>query len=242
MEPYPHVTVSNVFIPEFYSVLSSAYVDYVKEIFFKFKTAKKELKPYGETDTYIFRINHLSPSGLHVFMSNEWHVKLSSLFEIPFTKDINIAVHYHDKGSKNGSIHNDLNPGWFIETNNDEINIADTMKCDYKTGELKVEGIRAKQTIRSLAMIFYLNNPNTADMSGGSTGLYKSAQQLIEEPSLAIAPDNNSMLIFPCTPYSYHAFLSNKSHQRCSVIMWLHSSVDYMKLEYGENEILNWIM
>jgi hypothetical protein len=233
-EPFLHLTSSNVFSDQFYAKLHEAYVEFLTKLIIKYSQNE-----YNQT--IITGIDYNSPKPLQVFLSAEWHSRITDLFGIKCTNDVNVAIHYHKKNTPNGWVHNDLNPGWFVDKGTNEINQADNKSCNYQTGKVNIEGIIPKRTIRSIAMIFYINNPTPSEMVGGGTGLYKSNHQPVGHPSVIIPAVNNSLLIFPITPYSFHAFLANKSHQRCSIIMWLHSPVDYVVHKWGEDQIVNWV-
>jgi 2OG-Fe(II) oxygenase superfamily len=68
----------------------------------------------------------------------------------------------------------------------------------------------------------YLCNPDWIEGDGGETGLYGSREDPVDRPIAVVPPINNSLLMFECTPYSYHSFLSNGRSPRNSVIVWLH--------------------
>jgi hypothetical protein len=236
--PYPHAQAFDVFNPDFYRQLC----DSQTEVFRMAELARGVANrgAHYNYDAAIESINESSPLPLQVFLTREWHGLLSSLYDLPYTNDINVAMHNHEIGSRDGWIHNDFNPGWFAQKDGDDINLANYALCNYKTGKLQQPGIRAKETIRSLAMIYYLNNTWHTEADGGGTGLYTSKQDPLDQPQAVIQPVNNSIFIFPCTPYSFHAFRSNKTYPRNSIVMWLHSPMEYAVNKWGREKIVLW--
>ena len=74
-----------------------------------------------------------------------------------------------------------------------------------------------------MAMLFYLCNEGWQEGDGGETGLFESVNSI--EPCITVAPRNNSILFFECTPRSYHSFLANPGLERNSIIMWVHRTM-----------------
>ncbi len=237
--PFKYINETDVFTSEFYSALNTCYVEFMLSSFNKLKRIKNS-NQFFPNGTYVFGLNSLVPEPFKVFFSAEWYSHIISFFPSTYTLDVNIAAHCRVKENTDTWIHNDLNPGWFPIEDSGSIIIADNSKCDYKTGKTFQDNIQVKKTVRSLAIIFYLNNPPTSEMEGGGTGLYLNLTQEIDNPTVTILPENNSILIFPCSPKSYHAFIPNVSHQRCAIVMWLHSPWDYIVSKFGENNIVYW--
>jgi hypothetical protein len=55
-----------------------------------------------------------------------------------------------------------------------------------------------------------------------------------------VPPINNSMLLFECTPYSYHSFISNRRSVRNCLVMWLHRPKEEVTARWGETVIEKW--
>ena len=49
-----------------------------------------------------------------------------------------------------------------------------------------------------------------------------------------VEPLNNRLLAFEISPKSWHAFASNIKNHRNALVMWFHSTPDYMLKRYGE--------
>ena len=138
-------------------------------------------------------------------------------------------------------MHNDLNPGWFVDyESGDGINVVRHEICSYTHGDIFVEGVAPKETVRAVVMLFYLNNPSWHPGDGGGTGLYHYQDDPVGKPAFIVPPINNSLLIFECTPYSYHSFVKNWHHPRNCVILWLHRSKDDAISRWGANKIIAW--
>jgi hypothetical protein len=156
------------------------------------------------------------------------------------TADINGALHYHETGSKDGFIHQDFSACWFVNRPRaDGINVTDSSLCDYRTGAVSGPGVLPRERVRAVAMLYYLNNPPWASGDGGETGLYRSREDAIDRPAATIPPLNNSMLIFECSPRSFHSFRSNRRNPRSSIVMWLHTTTEVAAAKWGRGSILH---
>lgn len=180
------------------------------------------------------------PNPLHIFHSRDWHDLLVDLLKIDSTGDVRVELHVHRPASPNGQIHNDLNPGWFAGTAlADEMNLAHPAQG--YTGRMTSEfDPTSRQVVRAATMIFYLCNPNWERGEGGETGLYHTADSPVTKPAVIVPPRNNSLLVFPCSPSSYHAFLSNRRADRSSLVLWLHQPLDRVVKRWGHNRVVQW--
>jgi hypothetical protein len=186
-----------------------------------------------------FAADHDGP--LALFFSRDFCRLLARVAGVRVTRDVNVGLHHHAVGSASGSPHNDLNPGWFVQRPRpDGINLMDHAACNYHHGTTSRPGERPRERVRAVAMIYYLNNPEWRDGDGGETGLYCSRRDPVDQPSATVAPINNSLLLFECTPRSYHAFISNRRGVRNSVILWLHSSREAAINRFGADAIVYW--
>ncbi|HXY91863.1 MAG TPA: 2OG-Fe(II) oxygenase, partial [Acidimicrobiia bacterium] len=176
---------------------------------------------------------------LALFHSRAWHDLIADIMGVDATGDVNISLHHHAPGSASGEVHNDLNPGWFVDNGGvDDISVADPALCGYWFGE-NARG-PAYERIRAVAVLLYLANPEWRPGDGGETGLYAAATDPVDRPAAAIPPRNNSLLAFECTPASYHSFLTNRRVRRMSLIMWLHRPKDHVIRRWGEDSIVYW--
>jgi hypothetical protein len=241
--PFPHFTAQNVFVKNIYQSLESAF----QHILARGLGPKRQdgvarfSRNMSGYDAYGLSFEPSFNGPLRVFLSRAWHDTLSAVAGVNATRDLSGGLHHHSAGSSSGSVHNDFNPGWFTDRHSPNgINVADSRVCDYNLGTLRQAGLKPRQCVRAVAMLFYLNNPPWSPGNGGETGLYCSNSDAVERPSAVIPPINNSILIFECTPYSYHTFLRSQSHPRNSVILWLHRPLAEVVRRWGEGKIVYW--
>jgi hypothetical protein len=181
---------------------------------------------------------------LGLFSSRAWHDLLGRVTCVPGSGDVNVGLHHHDVGSADGFPHNDLNPAWFLEPEPGDdtgIRLAEPMMCDYLTGRVLAPTDRApRPMVRAAAAIFYLDNPPWAPGDGGGTGVYRNASDPPRQPVAVVPPVSNSMLVFECTPFSFHGFISNRRHPRNSIVMWLHRPRSDVVRRWGEEAIVDY--
>ncbi len=238
-EPFPHIIARNVFQEHFYRGIASQ----IRAIL---NRGLSEELSYGRFsrmagyDAYGISFDRSLSGDLTVFTSPSWHSLLTSLFAVEGTGDIYAGAHHHIPGSGNGKIHNDFNPGWFPANPSREVRFPDHRLCDYKTGEGALSPSEKVQVFRAVAMIFYLENDEWAPGDGGETGLFDAEPTRPRAPYARIPPENNSILLFECTPRSYHAFLSNPGKARTSIIMWAHRTRADVLARWREDDVEKW--
>jgi hypothetical protein len=236
--PFPHITAEDVFSPGTYAALSAAF-----DLLFESRRRQPGAQFYGSRtsrwfDADIIPFVEADKISFPVMLCPEWHKLLAGCVGVEATADIDAGLHHHEPRSANGWIHNDLNPGWFPSTNN-EVNLSNRDICDYRNGAVFADCAPIER-VRVATMIFFLNNENWEIADGGETGLYESALQPLNYPSKRIPPKNNSLLLFECTPRSYHAFLSNHYKPRNSIILWLHTERERTKAKWGLESLVQW--
>jgi hypothetical protein len=237
IDPFPHVVAERVFQPRAYAELEEAFLDRlagsVPEVQFS-----RNMPGY---DASGLSFTPRTSGPLALFVSREWHDLIAGAFGIDVTRHMSGGLHHHHCGSADGTIHNDLNPGWFIDyESNDGIVVSDHAACDYRTGASPELGASPEETVRAVAVLFYLNNPVWECGSGGVTGLYGSGGDNPYRPAAVVPPHNNSLLAFECTPHSHHAFLSNKRQPRNSLVAWLHREKSAVVARWGSESIIYW--
>lgn len=241
-DPFPHFTAGNVFVSSFYEQLGqgfrSALSDGLPGANGERRFFASSIKDYDAT-ALSFGPDLTSP--FRVFVSRAWRDLLTNLTGVRTTGDVSGGFHHHEVGSANGRVHNDFNPGWFVDRHNSAgMNISDCGECDYQTGRTPEPNLRGRATVRAVAMLFYLNNPPWFPGDGGETGLYRAADDSIDSPAALIPPLNNSILVFECTPNSYHSFRTNWRSPRNCAILWLHRPFDEAVSQWGEANVVHW--
>jgi hypothetical protein len=239
--PYPHFQAQEVFQQDTYRGIENAVQELIDRGLSDTHSPQCLSRNLGEYDAYSMLVGHPLNGPLAIFSSRQWHDLLRSLLGIQATGDVQISVHHHQPGSRAGWIHNDLNPGWFpADIPADGINLGDVDTCCYKTGQVFAKGLAARKTVRSGAMLFYLGNQDWEPGWGGETGLFEQHSPRLDHPYTKVPPLNNSLLVFECTPYSFHAFLGNNTAPRTSIVMWLHTPYEEASARWGETSIVEW--
>jgi hypothetical protein len=191
-------------------------------------------------DAYALSLTRLG-GPLELFHTRRWHDLLAELTGVRSTLDVSASMHHHAVGSETGKVHNDFNPAFFADNSKaDGVNVNDPRLCSYQFGEVYQAGFNPRACVRAVTMLFYLANPPWRPGDGGETGLYRSAKQPLQQPTCAVPPVNNSLLVFECTPASFHTFLSNRAGVRNSVILWLHRTREEAVLRWGESALVPW--
>lgn len=230
--PFPHIIAYDVFRPAVYQQLEKEFLDLLEE------TAGR---PYMRNhDIYGRTVNQDISERLYPLLTRPWHDLLARILQIEATGHVAVGMHHHRVGSKHGFPHNDLNPGWFLtQPSPGELAIS-SPAIDYTTGQMLDDTAHSPpvETIRAASVLFYLANPPWQTGDGGGTGLYRSSKDDIAQPVAVAPPLNNSILMFECTPTSYHGFISNRRNPRNSIIMWLHRQKQDVIDRWGEDAIV----
>jgi 2OG-Fe(II) oxygenase superfamily len=239
--PFPHFIAHDVFAPHFYSELDAAFGEVLARGLSEGKESGRFSRNITNYDAYAVTFDNDMLPPFQVFISREWHDLLAQLAAIPATGEVSGGFHHHLPGSRSGEIHNDLNPGWFVDSvDMGQLNLSRSDVCDYNTGAAYQSGLQVHESIRALAVLFYLHNEPWREGDGGETGLYDSSRRSVLEPTKAVPPINNSLLAFECRPNSFHSFIGNRRTARNSMIMWLHRPKRDVMQRWGEKAIVGW--
>ncbi|MGK8502443.1 2OG-Fe(II) oxygenase family protein [Nocardia asiatica] len=233
--PFPHVYARDVFVPEFYQRLADELRRVRRERPGLFETVAAGYSADG------IRLADLRDGPLGVFSSREWHDLVARLGAVEATGDIEGSVHHHEPGSPFGWPHNDLNPAWFPgpPPDRDDVRLPDGT-VDIKTGA-RAPGVVARETVRAVAVLFYLGNPGWQPGDGGETALYDHVADGAALPSVVLVPPlDNSLLLFEVTPRSWHTFAGNNVRDRNSVVMWVHRTRADAERRWGGDKIVHW--
>jgi hypothetical protein len=233
--PFPHVIARDVFEPKFYADLERHVAEIRRDNPAAFT---RNMVSYDATSANI--ADHLN-GPLGVFMSREWHDLIERIGGVRATGDVHASLHHHEPGSATGWPHNDLNPAWFEgdPPAPDEIRAPTPLRVEYQKGP-RFEGVVARETMRAVSLLFYLDNPIWKPGDGGETGLFADFDRAFDGPDTAVPPINNSLVLFECTPYSWHAFQSNRVAPRTSVVMWLHRDKYEVVDRWGDHNVVYW--
>jgi 2OG-Fe(II) oxygenase superfamily len=239
--PFPHFIAQDVFKEWVYNDLAAAFREVLAKGLSEDKRSDRLSRNMPGYDAYGMPFVPNQPGPFGLFTSRGWHDLIANLVGVDATGHINCGLHHHPRGSKHGWVHNDLNPGWFVDYDSpDGIRVVRHDQCSYAFGKTTNPGVTPVETIRAVAVLYYLNNPAWSPGEGGSTGLYQTKEDALEKPSAFVPPVNNSLLAFECTPYSFHGFISNWRHPRNCMIMWLHRSKASVICRWGHDKIVYW--
>jgi 2OG-Fe(II) oxygenase superfamily len=237
--PFPHYVAEDVFTAGFYTDLVRQFGELRGHGLAETMTPDKFSRMSG-FDAYSLPLQCVLPgTPLSLFTSRPWHDLLARAAGVPGTGHVRAALHHHLPGSADGSVHNDFNPGYFETAAGpgEVVMPGDTFSYHSGADRDGRTGPNVVATVRALAVLIYLHNPSWRPGDGGETALYFHPRAA----AAALAPPkDNSMLIFECTPMSFHRFCSNRGHPRNSIIMWLHRPWQDAVRRWGEKAIVRW--
>jgi hypothetical protein len=217
-KPFNYLIIDNLFNETIYDEISK-----------KFKLFIDRTIPYkdqpGATSNYEGYISGLSLAdcidGYDFFISDELKVFTETVFDIETNRYMSPSAHFHKSPSKDGFIHRDMNICSFKKDSSKKIVVNN---CIYTDDSADTQPYTQK-VIRSIAFLYYLNNPNNLeDYYGGGTGIYDSYNgKKIDE----IKPINNRLFMFEISYNSFHAYVGSNFDRSC-VVGWYHSSPAYI--------------
>jgi hypothetical protein len=182
-------------------------------------------------------------SGNHTILLK--HILTKNFFDInrnyyasKYTNCIDAAVHIHRPGSRAGWRHNDFNFGHFLRSESTDLIYSNNEICDYRRGTINEKGQEAIRLVRSLACLFYFDN-SWHEGDGGETLVSMHEQCEGCKYDKLIAPVDNRLFMFECSPFSFHAF-QGAAKFRKSLIFWLHSSVYEVSQKWPITEVVPW--
>ena len=238
-KPFRHLRATNVFEKQIYESMESNFNRCLKEME---ANENSHSSDPGRYDAWMLGVTSSSAGLFHPLFSREWHDLISDFVGVATTGHIDGGLHHHRVGSANGWIHNDLCVGWFqAPCGDNDVVLSDHIACNYSTGACHDPQIQPLCLVRSVALIFYLANFDWAPGYGGETGLYETPFDGIENPAATLEPINNSLVIFECTPHSYHSFLRNSRMERNCIVLWAHSTIETASTKFGEASIRKWV-
>jgi hypothetical protein len=244
-QPFPHVVASDVFRPPVYQAM--------EEEFRGFLARGLSDQPMGidtmfsrairSYDAYNYNFSQDLAGAFDVLLTPAWCRLLADLFSVKATHHVDLGLHHHLPGSRSGWPHTDLAPGWFADDlpRPDRYTLADHRVVNYHTGrsaQHAEDGV--VEEVRAVAALIYLANDEWHSGDGGETALFGGAGGDPAQPAGKVPPVNNSILVFECTPFSFHTFLSNIQSPRNSLVMWLHRPKDEVVRRWDERSIVYW--
>lgn len=230
--PFPHVVADDVFTP-------AVYADLVDD--FRARLQRGELTPMASYDALGLTFDSSVDGPFAVFFSRAWHDLVAGVAGVAVSAHVSGGLHHHPVGSASGVVHHDLNPGWFVDAGaRDGIVVADRALCAYTTGRTSNPTLSAREMMRAVAVLFYVDNPPWTPGDGGATGMYRRRDDNVHRPAAVVAPRANSLLMFACTPWSFHSFIGNRRHPRNCLVMWLHRDKRDVLERWSESPVVPW--
>lgn len=202
--PFPHIYARDIFVADFYQRLVDDYARVRAERSDRFRPVT------GQGDPTALGLSELRDGPLALFATREWHDLIAGVTGVTATGDIDGSVRHHAPGSPAGTPDNGLASALFAEPvpGPGEVRLPDA-------------GAGTRETVRAVAVLFHLGNPDWRTGDGGEIGL-RADRGDSTRPTLTIPPLDNSMVVFECTPRSWHNFAGGNTTDRGSVVMWLH--------------------
>lgn len=223
-KPFNYLVIDNLFNDDIYNKISNRFKSFID------RTIPYKDQP-GATSNYEGYISGLSEhdciEGYDFFLSNELKNFTEKTFSIITTKYISPSAHFHKSPSKNGFIHRDMNICSFKKEKKKLV----LSNCFYTDDSLSKQP-HSEKVIRSVAFLYYLNNPIDIDnYVGGGTGIYDSYNgKKIDE----IKPINNRLFMFEICHNSFHGYVGSNFDRSC-VVGWYHSSPAYIVNRYWKH-------
>lgn len=235
-EPFPHVYVRDVFVRGFYERLAAEFERVGREQPELFGSVAGG---YSATGVNLARLRN---GPMELFLSRAWHDMIARLVgaQDTVTGDVEGSLHHHPPGSPRGWPHHDLAPAWFPgpAPGPDTVGLVGD-DVDLRTGPTR-PGVDARELVRAVAVLFYLGNEEWKPGDGGETALIAAADPNRPQPAVNVPPLNNSMVVFECTPRSWHTFAGDNTAARNSVVMWLHQTREQAEFRWGGAAIAEW--
>jgi len=223
-EPFHHIRAEDVFEPDTYNRLTAEFQEVLKNTRDGRTQALVFRPPSNNYDAMICGLDARGAARFYPLFEQSWLEHLASLDGLGDPRVVDAALHHVPRGSRSGYIHTDFCSAWFDRSNeNDTPRFPVRTLTDYFSGFPRSPEARPVEYIRVLTMIYYLANDGWKNGDGGETGLFSSVSG--KGQRALCPPKNNSLLVFECSPHSFHALQGNAGRDRNSVILWLHSEV-----------------
>jgi hypothetical protein len=229
-QPFNYFYATDFFKQDYYELLAEEFekvragglVGYVD---------RDRLGKFPGYDAYCWLLPPTCGYPLNLFYTPEWIDYFARLFNVELTMDVVAEFHHHLAGSSSGFRHNDYNICCFTdEPLPNQVNPW-YFQCSYDPNNNDMASGKIKGRMRTIAIIYYLNNAPWQPGDGGETGLYTTYNDAA--PAVAIPPISNSIMAFEISPVSWHAFITNVKSERNTIIMWLHADADRQIARYG---------
>ena len=217
--PFNHIVIDNLFDESTYNSMCKIYPDFISRT----KPYKDLPGATSDYEAYITGFGYdelIKNAGYELFASKYLQNFVESSFNIKTNEFIAPSAHYHKAPSKDGFVHNDYNIVCFGQRGAEFTCTGHTDYCN----DLDEENIDVNKSkvVRSIALLYYLNNDVGKNSIGGGTGIFDSHHRLVK----SIEPKNNRLFMFEINTNTYHAFIG-ANFDRSTIVSWFHSDVAY---------------
>jgi 2OG-Fe(II) oxygenase superfamily len=230
--PFRHVRARHVFREDTYAALKREFVAVRDGGPANAEEEARFAKRQPGYDALMVAMDKRLASRFAPLFERRWISFLAQLLHLPTLPQVDGGLHHVPVNSRSGWVHNDFCSAWFDEGGAGEVVLPDRRKCDYFSGSPKSADARPREYVRAATMIFYIENDGWQRDSGGETGLYSSSRADLGA-MVPVPPVSNSLLLFECSPHSYHRLLANPGCARNSIILWLHDNVGNAQARWG---------
>lgn len=234
--PFPHMVIDDYLPDDQYSAFCQKLHQLKEKGISSTRDSEKLSKMMGY-DCYYWLFPKDISGPLSHFSQKKFIDFVATKLDLELTPEITVQFNHHPVNSRNGTWHTDYVHCFHTE---DELNEAGARPwyygCDYLGGTRFCSGSDTKilTRVRAASFLYYLDSDDWQVGDGGETGLglhgpFSENVELYK----GIAPRSNRLLIFECSPQSFHRMLSNTRIDRSIVIGWLHSTVEYAENRHG---------
>jgi hypothetical protein len=238
--PFPHIVARDVFTAEFYGALAAQMRGVLARGLSETPAPDRFSRNIPGYDSYGIGFDASIGGPAAVFLSPAWRDLMCGLFDVGTTPYVFAGSHHHGVGSASGFIHNDFNSVWFRRCAADRIQVPSNDVCSYTRGIGSLAAEEKIEVVRGAVVLFFLLNDGWRPGDGGAIGLFASRTDSVEEPAVSCPPINNSLVVFECTPRSFHAFMTNRRLLRTSIIMWVHRPLAEAVERFGADRLEQW--
>jgi hypothetical protein len=238
-DPFRHFQASNVLRCEQYRAIGAEFQNVLDVTEGRAQGGNRFSRSDQNYDARMLPITERNMARFDPFLSESWLRSLCELVNIPYIPRIDAALHSSPQNSRSGWIHTDFCSGWFDESRYSGTGILfpDRGRCNYFEGIPKVAGAKPVEYVRAATLIFYLCNDDWTRGDGGETGFYGGERESLNTQILLLPPVNNTLILFECSPHSYHRFVSNPGRARNSLILWLHCDLQFAVDRWGPRAV-----
>jgi hypothetical protein len=233
--PFRHFRATGVFDEETYASLAAAFRP-ILEASQQGTGNYRMTRSRADYDARMLSVDEELAGRFAPLFAPDWIRFLYRFMGLPYLDRLSGGLHSSEIGARTGGIHTDFCAAWFDESieQRGAFLFPDHRRCEYYTGQKVVEDAQPRQYARAAALIYYLCNDGWRPGMGGETSFYGAARASDRTSADLVPPLNNSLVLFECSPHSYHRFVSNTGMVRNSIVMWLHCTDELARSRWGD--------